>query len=121
MAEFSCLLLLLLILLLVSFIRFGALLKFVLEIQSCLVWILIVFLGLFELFLYKTKKLKKHFLCFLFLHFKGSKNILSYYLLLLWHFCFHFAISFEAFVRFLAFGFWLDFGEELSLISSFCC
>ena len=101
MAEFSCLLVLILILLLVSPIRFGAFLKFVLEIQCCLAWNLIVSLGLFELFLYKTQKLKKHFALLLFLHF-----------------CFRFTISFEALLRFLAFGFWLDFGKELSLISS---
>jgi len=55
-------------LLLASPIRFRAFLKFLLEIQSCLAWDLIVFLGLFELFL--------------FIKLKSSKNILFCHLLL---------------------------------------
>ena len=89
--------------------------KFVLEIRSrfgldfdslCLVFLSSCFI--------KLKSPKNICFAFCFLHFKNSKKHCLLFLFLLLHFHFRFAISFGAFVKFLASSFRLDFEEELS-------
>ena len=67
-----------------------------------------------KLLFYKTKKPKKHLFCFLFLHIKNSKNIVSCFCFCCCLFHFRLASSFGTLVNFLASSFPLDCEGRLS-------